>query len=310
MKLNNFLKLVIAIVVSQLAGIIGSVFTVSSIPTWYAMLQKPSFSPPNWIFGPVWTTLYFLMGVAAFLVWSSYSKATDGQTQKRIKVALWVFIGQLILNALWSVIFFGLKNPGWAFVEIILLWLAIVGTIIVFSKISRLAVFLLLPYILWVSFAGYLNYSIWMFNQEEPVACTMDVKQCPDGSYVGRVPPNCDFAPCPKEDLIQVETPKANEIISSPLIIKGKARGSWFFEADFPIVLTDWDGRIIAESYATAQGEWMTEDFVPFEGLLEFEKPEIIGEFAKRGTLILQKDNPSGLPEYDDALEFTIFFEQ
>lgn len=151
---------------------------------------------------------------------------------------------------------------------------------------------------------------LWFLTKEgEPVVCPTDVKLCSDGSYVSRIPPDCDFALCPKEDLIQVETPKVNEIISTPLIIKGKARGFWFFEGDFPIILTDWDGRIIAEGYASAQKEWMTEDFVPFEGTLEFEKPEIIGEFAKRGSLILQKANPSGLPEYDDALEFTVFFE-
>lgn len=144
---------------------------------------------------------------------------------------------------------------------------------------------------------------------EEPVACTMDAKLCSDGSYVARVAPKCDFALCPKEDLIQIESPGANKIISSPLIVKGKARGFWFFEGDFPVILTDWDGRIIIESYAMAKGEWMTEDFVPFETTLEFEKPEIIGEFAKCGALILKKDNPSGLPEHDDALEIPIFFE-
>jgi tryptophan-rich sensory protein len=158
MRLNNFLKLVIAIVVSELAGIVGSVFTVSSIPTWYATLQKPSFSPPNWIFGPVWTTLYFLMGIAVFLVWKK------GLERKDVKIALGVFGGQLVLNALWSIIFFGLHNPFWAFVEIIVLWLAILWTMFAFYKISRPAAYLLLSYILWVSFAAYLNYSIWIIN--------------------------------------------------------------------------------------------------------------------------------------------------
>ena len=134
--------MVIAIIVSELAGVIGSVFTISSIPTWYATLQKPILSPPNWIFGPVWTTLYFLMGAAAFLVWR------HGLERKEVKTALTIFIGQLILNALWSIIFFGLHNPFWAFVEIILLWLAILWTIIAFYKISRPAAYLLLPYIL------------------------------------------------------------------------------------------------------------------------------------------------------------------
>jgi len=158
MKLNNFLKLVIAIVVSQLAGLIGSVFTVSSIPTWYATLQKPSFNPPNWIFGPVWTTLYFLIGIAAFLVWKK------GLERKDVKIAIGVFGVQLFLNAIWSIIFFGLHSPGWALVNIVLLWLAIVWTIIVFYKISKPAAYLLLPYILWVSFAAYLNYTIWVLN--------------------------------------------------------------------------------------------------------------------------------------------------
>jgi len=158
MKLNNFFKLVIAIVVAELAGIIGSVFTAPSIPTWYAELAKPALNPPAWIFGPAWTTLYFLMGVAAFLVWRR------GLERKEVKTALTIFGGQLILNTIWSIIFFGLHNPFWALIEIIVLWLAILATILAFYKISRTAAYLLLPYILWVSFATYLNYSIWMLN--------------------------------------------------------------------------------------------------------------------------------------------------
>jgi len=158
MKLNNVLKLIIAISVCEIAGVIGSVFTVSAIPVWYAGLAKPAFNPPSWVFGPAWTTLYFLMGVAAFLVWKK------GIGRKDAQMALGVFGVQLFLNAIWSIIFFGLKNPGWAFLDIVLLWFAIVGTIIVFHKISRKAALLLLPYLLWVSFAGYLNYSIWQLQ--------------------------------------------------------------------------------------------------------------------------------------------------
>jgi hypothetical protein len=109
-----------------------------------------------------------------------------------------------------------------------------------------------------------------------------------------------------KEDLIILENPQPETNISSPLTITGKARGNWFFEADFPIILTNWDGLIIAETHATALGDWMTEDFVPFEAVLEFA-PDT--EVSNRGHLILQKDNPSGLPENDDALEITVFFE-
>ena len=158
MKINNTFKLIIAIVVSELAGVIGSIFTVSAIPTWYASRAKPALNPPAWVFGRVWTTLYALMGVAAFLIWKK------GWEKKEVKVALGIFGIQLVLNALWSVIFFGLHSPGAALINIIFLWLAILATMIVFAKISRPAAWLLAPYILWVSFAMYLNFSILMLN--------------------------------------------------------------------------------------------------------------------------------------------------
>lgn len=163
MKINNTFKLIIAIVVSELAGIIGSVFTAPSIAGWYAGIVKPAINPPAWVFGPVWTTLFALMGIAAFLVWSSYTRASADK-KKGVKVALILFGGQLVLNTLWSIIFFGLHSPGGAFIEIVFLWLAIIATIVAFAKISKPAAWLLLPYILWVSFAMYLNYAIWALN--------------------------------------------------------------------------------------------------------------------------------------------------
>lgn len=108
-----------------------------------------------------------------------------------------------------------------------------------------------------------------------------------------------------KADLIFLDTPRPNQTVKSPLMIKGQARGFWFFEGDFPVVLTDWDGLIIGEGIATAQGEWMTEEFVPFTAVVEFEVPK----YKNNGALILQKDNPSGLPENDDALEIPVLFE-
>ena len=158
MRINNFFKLVIAVGVSELAGIVGSVFTVSAIPNWYAGLTKPALNPPSWVFGPVWTALYALMGIAVFLVWR------NGWEKKEVKLALGVFGIQLFLNAIWSIIFFGLHSPGWALVDIAALWLAIVWTMFVFYKISKPAAYLLIPYLLWVSFASYLNYSIWILN--------------------------------------------------------------------------------------------------------------------------------------------------
>lgn len=156
--MSNSLKFIIAVVVSELAGIIGSFFTTPSIDGWYASLVRPEFAPPNWIFGPVWTTLFTLMGIAAFLVWKK------GLDNRDVRIALGIFIIQLVLNTLWSIIFFGLQSPGIAFVEIIILWIAILLTILKFAKISKPAAWLLLPYILWVSFAGYLNYYFWVLN--------------------------------------------------------------------------------------------------------------------------------------------------
>lgn len=174
--MNNTLKLIIAITVSELAGIIGSVFTTPSIDGWYTEIIKPALNPPAWIFAPVWTTLFALMGISAFLVWASYFESTENK-KKIIKIALALFGIQLVLNMFWSIIFFGFHNPGGAFIEIVFLWFAILITIIAFAKVSppsssiwtkegrgKLAAWLLVPYILWVSFAMYLNYAIWVLN--------------------------------------------------------------------------------------------------------------------------------------------------
>ncbi len=203
---QNLLKLAVAITVSELAGVIGSLFTVPAISSWYSFLPKPAFTPPSWVFGPVWTILFALMGVAAFLVWSVYDKAGERAQKREIKIALALFFSQLALNILWSIIFFGMRNPGAAFIEIIFLWFAILTTIIVFARISKPAAILLLPYILWVSFAAFLNYSIWKIpaNTPEPVYCAQDVMVCPDGSYVGRVAPDCRFAPC-SSDIYEIQ---------------------------------------------------------------------------------------------------------
>jgi len=158
MGARDIIKLVVSIVACQCAGAIGSIFTTPAIPTWYAALEKPAFTPPNWLFAPAWITLYLLMAIAAFLVWR------QGLEQKEVKTALIVFLVQLILNALWSVVFFGLTSPLYGMVVIIALWVAILLTIISFFRLSTAAGALLLPYILWVSFAAVLNISIWALN--------------------------------------------------------------------------------------------------------------------------------------------------
>jgi tryptophan-rich sensory protein len=153
------IKLIISVLACLLAGFVGSVATMPSIPTWYASLQKPAFNPPNWIFGPVWTTLFIMMGVAAFLVWDK------GLEKKEVRVALAIFGIQLLLNVFWSVLFFGMQSPLYAFIDIIALWASILATIIYFYKISATAGYLLIPYILWVSFASILNLSIAILNR-------------------------------------------------------------------------------------------------------------------------------------------------
>ena len=158
MKLKNILRLIIAIVFCNLAGFIGSFFTLTSIGSWYSTIDKPVFNPPNWIFGPVWTLLFILMGISLYFIWEA------GLKKKNVKLPLLFFGVQLILNIFWSVFFFGLQNPLLAFIEIVILWIFILLTIISFSKVSRTAAYLLIPYILWVSFAAALNFSIFLLN--------------------------------------------------------------------------------------------------------------------------------------------------
>lgn len=153
------LRAVVFILVCELAGVIGSIFTRASIPGWYAGLVKPSFNPPGWVFAPVWTILYALMGIAAWLV---YEKSPG---RKDIRGALAVFGVQLVLNALWSIVFFGAHQILGAAVLIVVLWVMIVVTIRVFSRISKAAAYLLVPYILWVSFATVLNISLYVLNR-------------------------------------------------------------------------------------------------------------------------------------------------
>lgn len=158
MNARTFGKLIAAIAASQAAGIIGSVFTMGSVDGWFRTLERPALAPPDWVFGPVWTTLYTLMGIAAFLVWNK------GLARPGVKLALSVFVAQLVANSLWSILFFGAQNIGAALVCVLVLWALIVLTAVLFWRISKIAALLLVPYLLWVSFATYLNYAYWVLN--------------------------------------------------------------------------------------------------------------------------------------------------
>lgn len=155
--MNRFLKLTLCITIPLLIGGMSGFATANSISSWYVGINKPSFNPPNYLFGPVWTTLYILMGISLFMI----LKSPANEMRKK---ALLIFSIQLFLNFLWSFIFFNFQLLGLAFIEIILMWLSILTMITIFSKINKTAAYLQIPYLLWVSFASVLNGSIWFLN--------------------------------------------------------------------------------------------------------------------------------------------------
>lgn len=160
MKKIDYKKLIICLLIPQLAGLLGSIANITSLDSWYLSLNKPSFNPPNWIFGPVWTILFLLMGISLYLIWQKKGLFNKKQWQFSIKI----FSIQLGLNILWSYLFFFFRNPLAGFLEIILLWVFILLNIIYFYKLNKTAGLLLLPYLLWVSLATFLNFNLWILN--------------------------------------------------------------------------------------------------------------------------------------------------
>jgi len=155
--MKKVIQLVVAIFVCQSAGFIGSLFTAPNIPSWYQGLTKPFFSPPNWLFAPVWFLLYTLMGIAAFLIWQRHD-------ERRARRLLLVFFIHLIVNTLWSVLFFGLQNPLLGLIDIVVMLALIFYLIFGFYRLNKIAAWLLFPYLIWVSFATLLNYFIYVYN--------------------------------------------------------------------------------------------------------------------------------------------------
>jgi tryptophan-rich sensory protein len=155
---TNLLKLIASIVLCQGAGIIGSLFTISSVDSWYRGLNKPVFTPPSRVFSPVWISLYVLMGISMFIIWR------NGLATRYARRGMLLFIVQLALNSIWSYAFFGIESPLAGLIVIVVLWMFIFLTINDFRKVSMLSAVLLLPYIIWVSFAAVLNFSIFLLN--------------------------------------------------------------------------------------------------------------------------------------------------
>ena len=156
--MKDYFKLFISILICELVGILGTPFTMSAIPEWYSTLNKPFFSPPNWLFGPVWTLLYLMMGISFYLIWKQNWKT------KELKTAGLYFFAQLFLNFIWSPVFFGLRNPVLGLVVIVALWFVLLVTMKKFYSLSRNAFYLLVPYLVWVSFATALNFAIVVLN--------------------------------------------------------------------------------------------------------------------------------------------------
>jgi benzodiazapine receptor len=158
--MNRFTKILIMVVTCVGVGYLSSIVTRDSVDTWYTTINKPSFNPPDWVFAPVWSTLYVMMGVAAGLVWGRIE--IQRETVRKGLTFFWIQLG---LNALWSYLFFGLHNPLLALIEIVILWLMIYETFVQFNKVYKLSAYLLLPYLAWVTFATVLNASIWWLNR-------------------------------------------------------------------------------------------------------------------------------------------------
>jgi benzodiazapine receptor len=159
LQASDIVSLVVAVVIPLVVGGLGGAATAPAIPTWYEGLNKPPWNPPNWVFGPVWTALYILMGVAAWLVWR------QGWDNPQVQVALTIFGVQLLLNLFWSLIFFGWRSPSWAALEIVVLWGFILATTALFYRVESVAGLLLIPYQLWVTFAAVLNVTVWQLNR-------------------------------------------------------------------------------------------------------------------------------------------------
>ncbi len=157
MSKTNIAKLIISLIIPLSVGAVAGMFTSQAVPVWYVALNRPSFSPPNWMFGPVWTTLYILLGISFFLIWKE-------DTSKQRNLAIKIFSLQMLLNFAWSFIFFYFNMIGAAFIEIILLWISIVTMIYLFYKIKPLAAYLNIPYLCWVSFASVLNGGYYFLN--------------------------------------------------------------------------------------------------------------------------------------------------
>jgi tryptophan-rich sensory protein len=151
-------RIIISVVLTLGVRLLASFATQAGVTDWYPTINKPFFNPPNWLFAPVWTTLYILMGIAAGMIWNM------GIERFQVRQALTFFVLQLILNGIWSFLFFYFESPGWAFLELLILWLTIFITIKKCGQLSKPAMWMLVPYLAWVSFAGVLNGSIWWLN--------------------------------------------------------------------------------------------------------------------------------------------------
>ncbi|MBU0476896.1 tryptophan-rich sensory protein [Patescibacteria group bacterium] len=289
---------------------IGSWFTSGGME-WYETINLPTWTPPGSVIGVVWTTLFILAAISALIVWNK------AQRNNRFWRIIVLFLANAGLNIFWSFLFFNQYLIGPAVWEAGLLGLSVIVLVILIWPISRWASALLVPYAIWVAFASFLTFTIWTLQLPE-ISTINSFEECVSAGYPVlesyprqcKIPGGATFAEdigneLEKTDLIKIYNPRPNQIIETPLFVKGEARGNWYFEADFPIKLFDDNGFLLGITPAQALGDWMTEDFVAFSAPLSFAAPSSL-----KGKLILEKDNPSGLPEYENELTVPVYFKE
>ncbi len=276
---KRVLRFLIIIGFVLLVAGLGSYFTSLGMSGWYQTLLLPGFTPSGQFIGIIWMILYALLAL-------SLITAFDQKPQRSLGRLTAFYLVNGALSVLWCYLFFSLHRLDVAFIACMALLLSVALLIVENLRFKRLAALLLLPYLLWVAFAGYLNYSIWSLN--------LNV-QPPLVSSEGNS--------AEKLDRIRLSTPATGDVIKSPVHIEGEARGTWYFEASFPITLEDANGGVLASGHADAKSDWMTEDFVPFTADLSFKTPA-----TSTGKLVLHRDNPSGLPQNDDELWIPVRF--
>jgi benzodiazapine receptor len=295
--------LLFAICYVTLLAVLGSL-AGAGMEGWYQTLHIPTWAPTGEFIGAVWTVLFALLAFSLILL-------LDILPPFAYKRAGLLFLLNGILNVGWSVVFFSFQRIDVAVFVALALTLSVATLVIETARFSRLIPVLLMPYLLWTGFATYLNYEVVKLNT--PSMTPQSFEECLMAGFpiMESYPRQCRAGSASftenignaneKLDLIRVATPRPGDTVKSPLTVRGEARGNWFFEASFPVKVVDENGKVIGNGVAQAEDEWMTTEFVPFTVTIK-----LTATSAHKASLILEKDNPSGLSQNDDSLTIPI----